>query len=310
MTAGRAKISLARALSKLGFTSRSTAVPLITGGRVRVNGKVEHDPNRRIDIERDKVSVDSKLVERKQYLYMMLNKPRGTVTSRSDERGRQTVFHCFKGSGLPFLAPVGRLDKESEGMLLFSNDTRWANRVTAPESHIDKTYRVEIDTIADDELIEQLLNGVIDGKDHLAAKRARVVRSGDRSSWVEIVLDEGKNRHIRRLFAQLGANVLTLRRVAIGKVKLGGLGEGKFRELTAEEREALGANAKNEKKDSSKKTVNKEERTETEAAPQQRQHTRLSVQARPLRNPRKRSSRDGANRGRPVSDRVRRRKDH
>ena len=208
---------------------------------MRVNGKVQKDPNLRIDIERDKVAVNDRKIERATYVYIMLNKPRGLVTTRSDERGRDTVFSCFEGSGFPYLSPVGRLDKDSEGLLLFTNDTRWANRITAPESQLDKTYRVEIDVVADDELIEALTTGVIDGKEHLAAKRAKVLRTAEHTSWIEIVLDEGKNRQIRRMLDQLEVNVLTLKRVAIGKVKLAGLGEGKYRELTADERRALGA---------------------------------------------------------------------
>ncbi|MGQ0562908.1 MAG: pseudouridine synthase [Gemmatimonadota bacterium] len=237
----RAKISLARALSKLGFTSRSAAVPLITGGRVRVNRKVSKDPNLRIDIERDKVTVDNKAVEQAWNVYVMLNKPRGLVTTRSDERGRETVFDCLEGGGFPYIAPVGRLDKDSEGLLLFTNDSRWADRITDPRSHIDKTYRVEIDTLADEELMSALESGVVDGIEHLSAKRARIVKLHERTSWIEIVLDEGRSRHIRRLLARLGIGVLRLKRVAIGKVKLGGLGEAKFRELTAAERRALGA---------------------------------------------------------------------
>ena len=237
---GRAKISLARSLSKLGFTSRSAAITLITNGRVRVNGRVQKDPNHWIDIERDRVVVDQQRVEKTSNIYVMLNKPRGLVTTRSDERGRETVFECLKGGGFPYLAPVGRLDKDSEGMLLFSNDTRWANHITAPESALDKTYRVEIDAIADDELIGALTTGVIDSNEHLAARRAKIVRTGENTSWIEIVLDEGKNRHIRRLLDKLGIRVLRLKRVAIGKVRLGGLGEGKFRELTVAERKLLG----------------------------------------------------------------------
>lgn len=238
----RARISLARALSKLGYTSRSAAVPLITGGHVRVNGAVQRDPNQRIDIERDKVAVDDKRIQKAANVYVMLNKPRGIVTTRSDEQGRDTVFSFLEAGGFPYLTPVGRLDKDSQGLLLFSNDTRWANRITAPESHVDKTYRVEIGAVADEELIQALITGVIDGGDHLAAKRARIQRTAETTSWIEIVLDEGKNRQIRRMLERLEVTVLTLKRVAIGKVKLGGLGEGKFRELTAGERKALGAN--------------------------------------------------------------------
>jgi 23S rRNA pseudouridine2605 synthase len=235
----RAKISLARALSKLGFTSRSAAIPLITGGKVSVNGKVQKDPNHRIDIERDKVTVNNKSVEKAWNVYVMLNKPRGVVTTRSDERGRDTVFDCLKGGGFPYLGPVGRLDKDSEGLLLFTNDTRWADAITDPQSHIDKTYRVEIDTVADEDLMQSLTSGVVDEKEHLSAKRAKIVKTHERTTWIEIVLDEGKSRHIRRLLAKLGVGVLRLKRVAIGKVKLGGLGEGKFRELTAAERKSL-----------------------------------------------------------------------
>lgn len=237
----RAKISLARALSKLGFTSRSAAIPLITDGHVKVNGQTKNDPYLRIDIERDKITVDKKTLERPVFIYVMLNKPPGLLTSRSDERGRDTVFTCFEGSGFPYLSPVGRLDKDSEGLLLFTNNTRWANTITAPDSHVDKTYRVEIDSAADAELVDMLTTGVIDGTDYLAAKRAKIVRTDEATSWIELVLDEGKNRHIRRLFKKLDVAVLTLRRVAIGKVRLGGLGQGKYRELTAEERKALGA---------------------------------------------------------------------
>jgi 23S rRNA pseudouridine2605 synthase len=237
----RAKISLARALSKLGFTSRSAAIPLITGGRVRVNGKVHKDPNHRIDIERDKVTIDNKAIEKKWNVYVVLNKPRGLVTTRSDERGRDTVFECLKGGGFPYISPVGRLDKDSEGMLIFTNDTRWGDSITDPTSHIDKTYRVEIDTVADDDLMNALTTGVVDEQEHLAAKRAKIIKRHESTAWIEIVIDEGKSRHIRRLLAKLGVGVLRLKRVAIGKVKLGGLGEGKFRELTAAERKALGA---------------------------------------------------------------------
>src|SRR5688572_20523060 len=141
----RDRISLARALSKLGFTSRSQARPLITAGRVTVNDVVVKDPDQRIDIERDRVAVDGQSVALESYVYVMMNKPPGVVTTRSDERGRATGFDVLADPALPYLTPVGRLDKESAGLLLFTNDTRWANGITAPEKHIDKIYHVHID---------------------------------------------------------------------------------------------------------------------------------------------------------------------
>ena len=235
----RARISLARALSKLGYTSRSQARPLITGGRVSVNGRAVTDPEARIDIERDRISVDGQAVEVASYVYVMLNKPVGYVTTRSDERDRRTVFELLDGTSLPYLTPVGRLDLESAGLLLFTNDTRWADRITSPEGHVDKVYHVRIDRVADMNLIDSLKRGVTDRGEHLSAKSASILEVSDTDSRLEIVLDEGKNRHIRRLLAALSANVVELVRVAVGPLKLGKLKAGEYRLLTASEVEAL-----------------------------------------------------------------------
>jgi len=229
------RTGLARALSKLGFCSRSRARALIQQGRVRVNGRVRRDPESRVDLRRDRFEVDAQPVRPEAKVYLMLNKPRGWVTTLSDEKGRATVCECLAGRGLPFVAPVGRLDKASEGLLLLTNDTRWAARLTDPATHLDKLYHVQVDGVADQRLTRRLEAGVTVEGDFLAAKRARLLRQGARTSWLEIVLDEGKNRQIRRLLAALGLEALRLVRVAIGPLPLGNLPKGAFRHLTAQE---------------------------------------------------------------------------
>ena len=236
---GTQRTGLARALSKLGFCSRSQAWPLIEAGRVRVNDAIRRDPEWRVDWKHDKIEVDGQGVRPRSKVYLMLNKPRGLVTTAADEQGRQTVFECLAGKNLPFVAPVGRLDKASEGLLLFTNDTEWAARITAPESRTEKTYHVRIDSLADDALRERLLAGVQAGDDFLSAKAVRLLRQGTRNCWLEIVLDEGKNRHLRRLLEAFGIQVLRLIRVAIGPIPLGNLAKGQIRELTSEEIETM-----------------------------------------------------------------------
>jgi 23S rRNA pseudouridine2605 synthase len=178
-------------------------------------------------------------------LVIMLNKPRGLVTTTKDEQGRDTVYRCFKGAALPWLAPVGRLDKASEGLLLFSNDPAWAARITAPATGPDKKYHVQIDRLADPSLLEHLeagveLPGERGGPRRIAAKSARCLRTGRKNAWLEIVLDEGRNRQIRRLLAACDVSVLRLVRVAMGGLLLGDLPKGGWRALTEEEISALG----------------------------------------------------------------------
>jgi 23S rRNA pseudouridine2605 synthase len=222
-------------LSKLGFCSRGQAKVLVEAGRVRVNGQVRSDPEWRVNLEVDHCAVDGQTVRDANRIYLVLNKPRGLVTSASDEQGRPTVFHCLEKEGLPFLSPVGRLDKASEGMLLFTNDTAWAALVTAPERHLDKTYHVQVDCVPGEALLQEMIGGVRSDGELLAARRVRLLRQGTKTSWLEVVLDEGKNRHIRRLLAGLGVSVLRLVRVAIGDLQLGSLAKGESRRLTETE---------------------------------------------------------------------------
>jgi 23S rRNA pseudouridine2605 synthase len=237
---GSRKTGLARALSKLGYCSRAQAGELIRAGRVRLNGAVRKDPETAVRLGSDRIEVDGTAVGAAKKLYLMLNKPRGIVTTASDEKGRDTVYACLRGN-LPWVAPVGRLDKASEGLLLLTNDSEWAARILAPETHLDKTYHVQIRGVADARLLQALETGVAtDDGDFLGVKSAAVLRGGERNTWLEIVLDEGKNRQIRRIFEQLGIEVLRLIRVAIGPVVLGDLPKGAFRPLRGDEKQALG----------------------------------------------------------------------
>ena len=230
---------LARALSKLGFCSRSHAAGLIREGKVELNGTVRTDPQTPVRLGRDRLSVDGKAVQKTAWIYLMLNKPRGLVTTTADEKGRQTVFECLAGKNLPFVAPVGRLDRASEGLLLFTNDTAWAARIIDPSSRIEKTYHVQIDRIADDALLDQLKAGMELTGEILRVKHARLLRRGEKNCWLEIVLDEGRNRHIRRLLEALGVGVARLVRVAIGGLALRDLRKGDTRLLDAEDLKAI-----------------------------------------------------------------------
>jgi len=237
MTAQR-RIGLARALSKLGYCSRSQAATLISQARVRLNHRVQRDPEVPVILESDRIEVDGKPLVAQTHIYLMMNKPRGIVTTASDEKGRKTIYDCLTGD-LPWLGPVGRLDKASEGLLLLTNDSEWSARVLAPETHLDKTYHVQVDTLADAQLLATLKAGVTEGGGLLRAKQVRELRRGVRNCWLEIVLDEGKNRHIRRILEALQIEVLRLVRVAIGPLTLGDLPKASSRPLTHSEKQAL-----------------------------------------------------------------------
>ena len=234
-------IGLARALSKLGYCSRSQAQHLIHSGRVRLNGTLTRDPEGSVYLGRDRIEVDDSPVRPEAKVYLMLNKPRGLVTTASDEKGRPTVYSSLD-NGLPWVSPVGRLDKASEGMLLLTNDSQWAARVLAPETHLLKTYHVQVSGVWDLELANALRKGLrVSNDDFLRVKDAHILRQGNRNTWLAIALDEGRNRHIRRMLEQLGISVLRLVRVAIGPLALGDLAKGAFRKLTAEEKSAIDA---------------------------------------------------------------------
>jgi 23S rRNA pseudouridine2605 synthase len=235
-------IGLARALSKLGYCSRSRAAELIRAGRVQLNGGVRRDPETPVRLGQDRIVVDGDAIDPQQKIYLMMNKPRGLVTTTSDEKGRETVYSVLgkAGESMPWVAPVGRLDKASEGLLLLTNDSEWGSRVAAPATHLEKVYHVQIGAMVDERFTQAIASGVTseDGE-ILRATQARLLRAGEKNCWLEISLDEGKNRQIRRMLSALGVEVLRLVRVAIGPLQLGKLAKGSYRALTSEEKLTL-----------------------------------------------------------------------
>ncbi|NYZ63620.1 pseudouridine synthase [Luteimonas deserti] len=223
---------LARVLSKRGLCSRSEAERRVREGRVRVAGRVVRDPEYPVLLDAANIELDGVGASAVAHRYLMLNKPRGLVTTAQDERGRDTVYRCFGDAELGWIAPVGRLDKASEGLLLFSSDPAWAAGVSDPARGPVKTYHVQIEGLPDDRLLAALHAGIEDAGEWLRVGAARVLRLGGRNAWLEVVLDEGRNRQIRRLLGAHGIAVMRLVRVAIGRIELGGLAKGAWRELT------------------------------------------------------------------------------
>lgn len=211
---------------------------LVGDGRVSLNGKVVRDPEAPVQMEQDCIAVDRSAIEERPKVYLAMNKPRGVVTSASDEKGRPTVYDLLPPEQ-NWIGPVGRLDKASEGLLLLTNDSEWAARVADPASHLDKTYHVQVDCVAEEHLLRSLTKGVRVGSEHLRVRAARLLRRGQKNSWLEIVLDQGKNRQIRRLLAALGMETLRLVRVSIGPLQLGNLKKGIVRPLSGVEKRSL-----------------------------------------------------------------------
>ena len=226
---------VARVISKLGMASRSLAAKWVHEGRVRVNGRPVRDPEFPVLQGQDRISVDELDVVAATRVVLMLNKPRGLVTTREDEKGRATVYQCLVDAPLPWLAPVGRLDKASEGLLLFTNDPAWAAQLTDPTTGPDKTYHVQIDCVPDEALLTKLALGAPVEGNWLRFKSVHCMRSGLKSAWLEVILDEGRNRQIRRMLEACDVSVLRLVRVAIGRLVLGELPKGNWRLLSETE---------------------------------------------------------------------------
>ena len=234
------QVGLARALSKLGYCSRSKAAELIRAGRVSLNGKILRNPETPVSVKHDQIAVDGKMVEPQNknlsHAEQATRLSNDGVGRKGARDGVRNVEHMFcsdnepvETKNLPWVAPVGRLDKASEGLLLLTNDSEWAARITAPETHLDKTYHVQVGAVADEEFIQALVRGVRDKNGEvLRVKQARRLRAGQKNCWLEIILDEGKNRQIRRMLEAMGVEVLRLVRVAIGPLLLGRSREGRM----------------------------------------------------------------------------------
>ena len=226
--------TLERVLSKAGVGSRTEAREWIAAGRVKVNGRVTRDADQWIDMQRDQVRFDNKPLEARERLYILLYKPTGYLTTYKDPQGRPTVYDLIKDVGT-FVSPVGRLDLDTSGLLLMTNDNQFAERVTNPESHVPKTYLVKASMVLTDAQLEQLRDGIelSDGP----TRPAQVTRLRDSGKYThfEITLTEGRNRQVRRMVEALGARVLKLVRVRIGPIAIGTLPIGKWRSLTRTE---------------------------------------------------------------------------
>ena len=218
--------------------ARTEARSWIAAGRVRVNGKVARDPDQWIDMERDRVRLDDRPLAVRERLYVLLYKPAGYLTTYKDPTGRPTVYDLVADVGT-FLSPVGRLDLDTSGLLLMTNDNQLAERVTNPESHVPKTYLVKTSVVVSDEQLQQLRDGVELSDGPTRPADVKRVRDSAKYTHFEITLTEGRNRQVRRMVEALGARVLKLVRVRVGSIAIGTLQIGRWRLLTPAEVAAL-----------------------------------------------------------------------
>jgi 23S rRNA pseudouridine2605 synthase len=241
--AAAGRVPLARALSKLGLASRAEAIRLIQAGRVTVSGRLVNDPGHLVHPERTAIAIDDgEAVTRAARVVILLHKPRGAVTTRSDPEGRPTVYDLIRDAGA-HLVPVGRLDMASTGLLLFTNDTRLAHWLTDPETAIPRVYLVTVRGRVEDGTATSIERGLVVGGDRLQARRVTVRKRSNRESHLVVELIEGKNREIRRLMKTSGHEVTRLARVSFGGLELGMLAPGRWRVVEEEEIARLWAGA-------------------------------------------------------------------
>jgi pseudouridine synthase len=230
--------TLERVISKSGAGSRTEARSWIHAGRVQVNGKTIQNPDVWIDFARDRITLDGQPLVRQKRVYVLLYKPTGYITTRKDPEGRPTVYDLIGDVG-QFVSPVGRLDLDTSGLLILTNDTQFAERLTNPDHHVEKTYLVKCSTLLADEALARLRHGVTLSDGPTRAAKVRRVRDSGKYTHLELSISEGRNRQVRRMIEAVGSKVLKLVRTAIGPVTFGDLQIGKWREMTPEEIAAL-----------------------------------------------------------------------
>lgn len=229
-------MTLDRVLSRFGLASRTEAREKILAGQVKVNGRVVRDPDRWTDPHTEAIHLGSKRLRQARKIYLLFYKPKGVITSHGDPDGRKTVYDCL-GPKVPWVTPVGRLDKDTSGLLLLTNDTDFANYVTDPASEVPKTYLVKANMLVSEDALALLAQGIeLKPGDWARPRSVRRVEDRGKYSWLEIVLTEGKNREVRRLLEAVGLKTLKLVRMRIGPCTLEGLQVGKWRELSPSER--------------------------------------------------------------------------
>jgi len=226
--------TLERVISKAGLGSRTDARGWIHAGKVQVNGRVVENPDQWVDMERDRVTFDGKPLERQDRIYILLYKPTGYITTYKDPEGRPTVYDLLKDIDT-FIVPVGRLDLDTSGLLLLTNDTQFAERIMNPEFHVPKSYLVKASMILTDEQLQQLRRGVELSDGPTRAAKVTRLRDSGKYTHLEITLTEGRNRQVRRMIEAIGARVMKLVRVRIGDIAIGDLPIGTWRLLTRQE---------------------------------------------------------------------------
>lgn len=230
--------TLERVISKAGLGSRVEARRWVHARRVTVNGRIVENPDHWVDMERDRVQFDGKPLQARARLYLLLYKPTGYLTTYKDPEGRPTVYDLIGDVGT-FVSPVGRLDLDTSGLLLLTNDNQFAERVTNPASHVPKTYLVKSSRRLSDEQLDQLRRGIELSDGPTRPAHVTRLRDSEKYTHFEITITEGRNRQVRRMVEALDAKVLKLVRVRIGSIAIGALPIGTWRELTREERAAL-----------------------------------------------------------------------
>jgi 23S rRNA pseudouridine2605 synthase len=229
-----AKIELERLLSKRSIASRKAAAIMILKGLVKVNGRVCKTPLEFVD-SRCNIEVEGQNILPAPKHYLMLNKPKGLIVTRTDEMGRPTVYDCLKNWKGSLLQAVGRLDLASEGLLLFTNDHQWSNKLMDPKTHIKKIYHVQVSPIPSEDILKKLSAGIILEEKKTLPAQFEIIRCGEKNCWIKVELHEGRNRQIRKMLESEKIEIIRLIRVQIGNLELADLPKGQWRELKTSE---------------------------------------------------------------------------